>query len=70
MNKIFGISKLPVTTIDSVLNGSINKLSTPYPIDLGKFKSVDRFTPTYKKDSNFYAKIRNGFCNIVKGSKK
>ena len=70
MGKIFGISKLPVTTIDSVLNGSINKIPTPYQINLGKYKGIDRFTPTTKKTSNFYAKIRNGFSNLVKGSKK
>lgn len=70
MSKIFGISRLPITTLDSVLNGSINQLPLQYPRNLIKHKNFDKYTPNIQSTSKIYTKIRNGFCNLIKGIKK
>ena len=70
MSKVFGISKLPVTTIDSVLNGSTNKLPTPPSPIVLKYKNIDKFDYQNKNFIKIYTNFRNKFHNFVNGFKK
>lgn len=68
MGKIFGISNLPVSTIESALDGRYYKpiKRVAKSVNTGFSDSVDTFVSKDKKEiSNPIIKMRNGFGKLM-----
>ena len=68
MGKIFGISDLPVSTIESALKGMYH-VDPPPAAKLPRVKPVQNQTivdlPKIDKKSNAFVKMRNGFGKLM-----
>lgn len=66
MGKIFGISNLPVSTLDSTLKYS-NEIKPPNfkVINTIKNKNINAKKTNNTQTSNFFIKMRNGFGKLM-----
>ena len=66
MGKIFGISNLPISTLDSTLKYS-NEIKSPNfkVINTIKNKNINSKKTNNTQTSNFFIKMRNGFGKLM-----
>ena len=66
MGKIFGISNLPISTLDSTLKYS-NEIKSPNfkVINTIKNKNINAKKTNKTQTSNFFIKMRNGFGKLM-----
>ena len=66
MGKIFGISNLPISTLDSTLKYS-NEIKSPNlkVINTIKNKNINAKKTNNTQTSNFFIKMRNGFGKLM-----